>query len=561
MTAMFMAVNAMMPTHAETITIQPDPVVITVYNPLYSRTAEDASDALVTVPAETYLAGKELPDLPAYNTADTAGQYIRSCMVNRDETIMIEWWDQIADLKMTAHNIMDNAFRHTGNSTEGDYLAFQYEKWSASVLSAVRNNRPYYIFVFNVTYYTSRPQEEALTGKLEEIYEELQLNGLNDYERLGRIYDYVIHHVRYDDEHMHDGNYKPQYTAYAAVFDHTAVCQGYAVLLYRMLLDNCIKARIVYGTGGYESHAWNIAAIQGKYYSLDATWDSEDYTHDYLLKGTDAFYQDHDLDPAFMDHYFVSSYPMPHEDYVRHDAPAYQFHVSFSHATMAIGSSSMIHVDDLVEDAENRQVYFVSDNPAVVSINRQGVMECHAIGQANITITAEDGGSTEVILVDAIDQFAIEFGFSSDSYKEYWYENHTRQGMYGDPRNITDTLYGLERGREIYDPASDGWYWLDAIYNGAKAVSKEVWMPYIYQEDLLHGYNPQGKWVRYDASGKMIKGWYTVEEDTIDQILYPSQLYNTYYYDLITGQMIKGWYTTPDGVSHHFDEQTGVLLS
>ena len=59
----------------------------------------------------------------------------------------------------------------------------------------------------------------------------------------------------------------------------------------------------------------------------------------------------------------------------------------------------------------------------------------------------------------------------------------------------------------------------------------------------------------------MIKGWYTVEEDTIDQILYPSQLYNTYYYDLITGQMIKGWYTTPDGVSHHFDEQTGVLLS
>ena len=37
----------------------------------------------------------------------------------------------------------------------------------------------------------------------------------------------------------------------------------------------------------------------------------------------------------------------------------------------------------------------------------------------------------------------------------YWYENGIKQGTEG-------------RGKEIYDPASDGWYWLDAIDGGKR---------------------------------------------------------------------------------------------
>jgi len=36
----------------------------------------------------------------------------------------------------------------------------------------------------------------------------------------------------------------------------------------------------------------------------------------------------------------------------------------------------------------------------------------------------------------------------------YWYENGVRQGTTG-------------RGKEIYDPKSDAWYWLDAVQGGA----------------------------------------------------------------------------------------------
>ena len=65
-----------------------------------------------------------------------------------------------------------------------------------------------------------------------------------------------------------------------------------------------------------------------------------------------------------------------------------------------------------------------------------------------------------------------------------------------------------------------------------------------------------GKWVRYDADGKMYKGWYTVKEE--DEEYYPNQVGNTYYYDFQTGLMAKGWQTI-DGVEYYFDETTGVL--
>ena len=161
------------------------------------------------------------------------------------------------------------------------------------------------------------------------------------------------------------------------------------------------------------------------------------------------------------------------------------------------------------------------------------------------------------MLLSAVPVHALDhLVWKEEGGKQYWYENGTRQGMMGDPKNITDTVYGYERGREIYDPASDGWYWLDAIYNGAKAENKEVWMPYIYQSDMAAGINKEGKWVRYNADGKMVKGWYTPVGT--DALLYPEQVGNLYYYDLITGQMVKGDYAI-DGTLYHFDEVTGIL--
>ena len=126
---------------------------------------------------------------------------------------------------------------------------------------------------------------------------------------------------------------------------------------------------------------------------------------------------------------------------------------------------------------------------------------------------------------DTVTGIGLNCAWKRVNGKDYWHEGGKRQGY--DPNNAA------YRGKEIYDPASSGWYWLDNVQQGAKAVSKDV-----YQE------SSGGKWVRYDANGQMIKGWNTNAD-------------GTYYFDPITGAMAKGT-TTIDGMTYYFDPATGV---
>ena len=139
-------------------------------------------------------------------------------------------------------------------------------------------------------------------------------------------------------------------------------------------------------------------------------------------------------------------------------------------------------------------------------------------------------GETYPAATTAVSATTPQNGWSADGL--YWYEDGVLQGTEG-------------RGKEIYDPASDAWYWLDAVQGGKKAVSKDV-----YQESWAGAYADRedgtGKWVRYDENGHMVKGW-TENED------------GTYYFDLETGAMAKGE-TVIDGVPCRFDAYTGVGL-
>ena len=175
--------------------------------------------------------------------------------------------------------------------------------------------------------------------------------------------------------------------------------------------------------------------------------------------------------------------------------------------------------------------------------------------------------------------------------KSYWYEGGIKQGTYYDPKGIfgedPDTHEATIRGREICDMSLTDdagqqgvWFWLDSCFDGAKAVGKEVWVPYIYQNedewdeetmrnianesdegmgDLVFQFmkEKKGKWVRYDNEGKMLKGWVTIEGALAES--YPDQVGNTYYYDHRTGLMAKGWVKI-EGKDYFFDEHTGVLV-
>ena len=128
---------------------------------------------------------------------------------------------------------------------------------------------------------------------------------------------------------------------------------------------------------------------------------------------------------------------------------------------------------------------------------------------------------------------------------KYWYENGVRQGVKYNADGSIDTSY---RGKEIYDPSTEAWYWLDCVQNGAVAKNKDV-----YQESAAGQWGAStdengekvGKWVRYDENGHMVKGWQTTEA-------------GTYYFDPVYGTMAKGDVVI-DGQSYYFNKDTGIL--
>ena len=97
----------------------------------------------------------------------------------------------------------------------------------------------------------------------------------------------------------------------------------------------------------------------------------------------------------------------------------------------------------------------------------------------------------------------------------YWYDNHVRQGL-------------TDRGKEIYDPATNGWYWMDSLEDGKMAVNKDVYQPYTVQ-----GQDGIGKWVRYDHFGRMQKG-------QVHAPINGSNEWGYWWFDETTGAMKKG---------------------
>ena len=119
---------------------------------------------------------------------------------------------------------------------------------------------------------------------------ELQLNGLSEAKKITKIHDYICNHVDYE----YNSKEEQIYTAYGALCTGKAVCQGYAVLFYRLCKEAGLSVRIISGTGNGGAHGWNIVRIGSKYYNVDCTWDGQGATtyNKYLLK-SEADFKDH----------------------------------------------------------------------------------------------------------------------------------------------------------------------------------------------------------------------------------------------------------------------------
>ena len=288
-------------------------------------------------------AGAESEPFIAGDVAE-ATAYLREHMVARDETIKIamSFPDDLYDGETSAivedlqNEILAHVFDHTGNGNEGDYLAKHRGPIAIACSCSTQSGLISVLYTFTPTYYTSSEEEENLTNKLTEIYDSLGLTDeKSDYEKFDAIYDWIVKHVVYDYTNLNNESYKLKYTAYAAAMNGTSVCQGYASLLYRMLLDNDVDCRIITGDAvktengveKHEAHAWNIVKLGSLWYNVDATWDSSatkitvngmshgsEYAMKYRLREASGF-TDHIRGDEFLTEDFNAAHPMSTSDY------------------------------------------------------------------------------------------------------------------------------------------------------------------------------------------------------------------------------------------------------
>ena len=181
------------------------------------------------------------------------------------------------------------------NAKLGDYITWSTGGYSLGGSSVTNGSDIVSVtYTYQVKYYTNKAQEDFVDSKLSELYTSLQLtdSSLTDMQKVYKIYDWITNNVSYDYDNLNNEENKTKYTAYGALTDGKAVCQGFANLFYRMCMDNGIDCRIVTGNAN-GPHAWNIVKVGTAYYYVDATWDCkviEDTTNGRQEKPGTVFY-------------------------------------------------------------------------------------------------------------------------------------------------------------------------------------------------------------------------------------------------------------------------------
>ncbi len=191
-----------------------------------------------------------------------------------------------------------------------------------TVFDAYRRDYPEHFWIRNDYRYSYNSD----TGSVTEVYPDYSLSGasletakaafdaavsemvrgisgsMGEYDREKRLHDRVAETVVYDSSAAH------VHSAYGALVQGKAVCEGYAKAFQVVLRRAGIQSFLITGssvnpsTGISEGHAWNAVRIDGKYYHVDVTWDDQgdNLFYAYFNKSTAAIREDHTIDePAY----------------------------------------------------------------------------------------------------------------------------------------------------------------------------------------------------------------------------------------------------------------------
>jgi hypothetical protein len=225
------------------------------YRPLDNMTRQEMAALLVhsmkDLPGSTWTAAPADNAAVQDTTLPTWQQSLKSHLLNQDTTfeITLDNPNEFNQIKGFVDKLM----------ADNDYLHYIYDgmKYKFDGISTT---------TFNVSYLESKSQSDYVSAQAKVIVGSIISPNMNDFEKEKAIHDYVVSNLAYDQS-------LTDHTAYGGLTKGTTVCQGYALLTYRLLTEANIPNKIVEGRAGGQLHTWNLVNIDNSWYHLDTTWD------------------------------------------------------------------------------------------------------------------------------------------------------------------------------------------------------------------------------------------------------------------------------------------------
>lgn len=218
---------------------------------------------------------------------------IHAEMNKYNTSFSIDYTGATANLKAELDNILKQIY------AEDEYLYGTVSKTNYGYTGFVND----VTITFNIEYLTTNQQEAYVDTEIESILSKIIKDGMSEFEKVKAVNDFIVQNTSYS----FDTEASP-HSVYALLTEQKGVCQGYALLAYRLLnaleFDVQYVTGVAYANGEGIDHAWNLVKVDGKWYYLDTTWNDptpnrpSQVQYNYFLVTADQLAKDHEWEQA-----------------------------------------------------------------------------------------------------------------------------------------------------------------------------------------------------------------------------------------------------------------------
>jgi len=210
----------------------------------------------------------------------------------------VYYYNQLSETEKKVYIKIDEAIKKEQKTvTFTDYKVENLIESVTRIINAYFYDNPEYFYIsnkyiianrdlkiFNITTikfeyiidneYTIERMKKEMTNAIDKLVQENITGSMTDFEKELVLHDVLIEKTKYYE--YEDVNTIPliKHTAYGALVDNEAVCDGYSKALYLLLKKVGIENIIISGTTGNVAHAWNVVKLEDEWYHLDVTSDS-----------------------------------------------------------------------------------------------------------------------------------------------------------------------------------------------------------------------------------------------------------------------------------------------